>query len=58
MQYRCRRVDDLKLIERMKYLASERLRWGWRRLIIMIRREGFHVGERAFRRIYRSWGFT
>ena len=40
----------------MKSLASERLRWGWRRLIIMIRREGFSIGERAFRRIYRMLG--
>jgi len=56
MQYRCRRVDDPQLVERMKTLASERLRWGWRRLIIMVRREGFLIGERAFRRIYRSLG--
>ena len=40
----------------MKSLAGERLRWGWRRLLIMIRREGFTIGERAFRRIYRSLG--
>jgi putative transposase len=51
MQYRCRRVDDPKLVARMKDLAGERLRWGWRHLISMIRREGFTVGERAFRRI-------
>lgn len=56
MQYRCRRADDPKLIARMKELASERLRWGWRRLIIMIRRDGFTVGERVFRRIYRALG--
>ena len=56
MQYRHRRVDDPKLIERLKALAAERLRWGWRRLIIMIRREGWTIGERAFRRIYRALG--
>jgi putative transposase len=56
MQYKPRRVDDPQLIERMKALAVERLRWGWRRLIIMIRREGWVIGERAFRRIYRSLG--
>jgi putative transposase len=56
MQYKSRRVEDPMLHARMKDLASERLRWGWRRLLIMIRREGFAIGERAFRRIYRSLG--
>lgn len=55
MQYVTRRAaDDTKLIDRMKAIARERLRWGWRRLLIMIRREGFVIGERAFRRIYKS----
>ncbi len=56
MQYRHRRQNDPALVERMKLLAAERLRWGWRRLLIMIRRDGFVVGERAFRRIYRALG--
>ena len=56
MQYRRRRVDDPKLIERMSRLAAERPRWGWRRLLIMVRRDGFTIGERAFRRIYRTLG--
>jgi putative transposase len=54
MQYRSRRKDDPSLIERLKVLARERLRWGWRRLLIMMRREGWVIGERAFRRIYRA----
>ena len=56
MQYKKRRSDDPRLIERMKILAVERLRWGWRRLLIMIRRDGWTIGERAFRRIYRELG--
>jgi hypothetical protein len=36
----------------MDELAQERPRWSWRRLIILVRRDGFIVGERAFRRIY------
>jgi len=44
------------LIERLKILARERLRWGWRRLLIMLRRDGWTIGERAFRRIYRALG--
>jgi len=42
------------LIEHLKVLAGERLRWGWRRLLIMLRRDGWSIGERAFRRIYRA----
>jgi putative transposase len=56
MQYRHRRSDNPKLIERMSGIASDRPRWGWRRLLIMVRREGFSVGERVFRRIYRALG--
>jgi putative transposase len=56
MQYKKRRFDDPRLIERMKVLAVERIRWGWRRLLIMIRRDGWTIGERAFRRIYRALG--
>jgi putative transposase len=56
MQYRHRRRDDPRLVERMKSLAGERLRFGWRRLLIMIRREGWTIGERSFRRIYRGLG--
>lgn len=34
--------------------AQERPRWGWRRLLIMIRRGGAEVREFRFRHIYRS----
>ena len=56
MLYVARRFDDPQLLERMKALAVERLRWGWRRLLIMVRREGWKIGERAFRRMYRGLG--
>jgi putative transposase len=46
--------DDSALAERIQTLAQERPRWGWRRLLIMIRRGGAEVGEFRFRRIYCS----
>lgn len=46
--------DDSAIAERTQAVAQERPRWGWRRLLIMIRREGIEVGEFRFRRIYRS----
>jgi len=54
VQYRPRRHDDSALVACIVVLAQQRQRFGWRRLVIMTRREGFVVGERAFRRIYRA----
>jgi putative transposase len=50
------RPHDRVLIERTKELAQERQRFGWRRLIIMVRRDLVGVGESRFRRIYRDLG--
>lgn len=44
------------LIERTQTLAQERPRFGWRRLIIMVRRSMIGIGESRFRRIYRQLG--
>lgn len=54
MHYRGQPKDDSAIAERTQALAQERPRWGWRRLLIMIRRDGVEVGEVRFRRIYRS----
>ena len=50
------KAHDTVLIERTKQLAQERQRFGWRRLIIMVRRDLVGVGESRFRRIYRDLG--
>ena len=54
LYYRPKPKDDAAIAERLQALAQERPRWGWRRLLIMIRRGGISVGEFRFRRIYRS----
>lgn len=54
LYYTARRKDDASIAEPLKELAQERPRWGWRRLIIMVRRKGLQVGEHRFRRIYRE----
>lgn len=54
LHYRGKPKDDSAIAERTQALAQERPRWGWRRLLIMIRRGGVEVGEFRFRRIYRS----
>jgi putative transposase len=54
LYYRRKALDDEPIATRLGTLAQERPRWGWRRLLIMVRRGGVVVGETRFRRIYRS----
>jgi putative transposase len=54
LYYHPKARDEAAIAERLQELAQERPRWGWRRLLIMIRRGGIGVGEFRFRRIYRS----
>jgi putative transposase len=54
IRYRSRRPDDPKLRERLVALARERRRFGYRRLLIFLRREGFIVNHKRLFRIYRE----
>lgn len=54
VRYRSRRLDDPKLRERLVALARERRRFGYRRLLIFLRREGFVVNHKRLFRIYRE----
>ena len=52
VRYRHRRPDDRPLRERLRSLASERRRFGYRRLHILLHREGIQVNHKRLRRIY------
>jgi putative transposase len=54
VRYRSQRPDDPKLRERLRALARERRRFGYRRLLIFLRREGFIVNHKRLFRIYRE----
>ena len=54
MRYRSIRPDDAVLRSRLRELAAQRRRFGYRRLLIMIRREGVHVNHKRLRRVYRE----
>jgi putative transposase len=54
VRYRSRRPDDTALRERLRALASERRRFGYRRLHILLRREGMRVNHKKLRRLYRE----
>jgi len=54
--YRHRRqpADDAALRERLRALANERRRFGYRRLHLLLEREGQHVNHKRLYRIYRE----
>lgn len=57
-RYRSRRVVPAGLVERLCALAAARPRWGYRRLHILLRREGFAVNVKRVRRLYRQLGLA
>ena len=53
-RYRARRIDDPGMHERLKQLAHERPRFGYERLHILLRRDGFLVNHTRVRRLRSS----
>ena len=51
-RYRTRRADDDALRGRLKALAAHRRRFGYRRLYLVLRREGIKVNHKKLFRIY------
>ncbi|MCP3413598.1 IS3 family transposase [Bradyrhizobium brasilense] len=58
IRYRSRRAADTELRVRLRDLAHERRRFGYRRLFILLRREGEPSGLNRIHRIYREEGLT
>ncbi|CAH0357004.1 IS3 family transposase ISRpa2 [Sphingobium sp. CECT 9361] len=54
VRYRSRRGDDGAIRERMRGLAAERRRFGYRRLHWLLGREGVVINHKKFRRLYRT----
>jgi len=54
VRYSFTRPPDTALRERMKALAAERRKFGYRRLAIFLRRDGFACNIKKVRRIYRE----
>jgi putative transposase len=53
-RYRRRRSEDGQLRERLRELAATRRRFGYRRLQVLLRREGFMVNHKRVYRLYRE----
>ncbi|TLW92691.1 IS3-like element ISRle4 family transposase [Rhizobium sp. MHM7A] len=58
VRYETRRDDDHELRERMKALAHERRRFGYRRIHVLLRREGHLVNHKRLFRLYREEKLT
>lgn len=58
VRYQATRADDTDLRERLKALAQERRRFGYRRLHVLLRREGRLVNRKRVQRIYREERLT
>lgn len=58
VRYRSCRPPDTALRERLRALAVERRRFGYRRLFVLLRREGEPSGKNRIYRLYREEGLT
>jgi putative transposase len=54
--YRSRRAGQAQLAERIKEMAATRVRYGYRRLHVLLRREGWAVNAKRVYRVYRELG--
>jgi putative transposase len=58
IRYRSRRPDDEGLREKLRNLAHQRRRFGYRRLHILLRRDGIAINRKKTQRLYREEGLT
>ena len=58
IRYRSRRSDDAQLREKLGALAHQRRRFGYRRLHILLLREGILINRKKTQRLYREEGLT
>jgi putative transposase len=54
VRYASARVDDTNLRDRMKAIAHERRRFGYRRIHVLLKREGVIVNHKRLFRLYRE----
>lgn len=58
VRYQSRRAPDTELRGRLRDLANERRRFGYRRLFVLLRREGEPSGINRIYRLYSEEGLT
>jgi len=58
IRYSSRRSDDTAVRAAIRELAAERRRFGYRRLHFLLAKEGVHMNQKRFRRLYREEGLA
>ena len=58
IRYRSRRADDADVRQRIREFASQRRRFGYRRLHFLHGKEGVVMNQKRFRRLYREEGLA
>lgn len=58
VRYRSTRTDDAELREKLRELANQRRRFGYRRLHILLRREGVMINRKKTQRLYQEEGLA
>ena len=53
-----RRKDEAKLVSKIHRLAIRHSRYGYRRITVLLRREGFRVNKKRVHRIWKSEGLS
>ena len=54
--YKSRRPEQAAVEQRIKDICQTRVRFGYRRVHVLLRREGWHINQKKTRRIYRELG--
>jgi transposase InsO family protein len=54
MRYQTTRANDAGLRQRMRAIAQERRRFGYRRLHVLLKREGYLINHKKLLRLYRE----
>jgi putative transposase len=57
-RYRSLREEPTDLVAKLRELATQRPRWGYRRLHILLKREGVQVNHKRVYRLYRAEGLA
>jgi putative transposase len=55
-RYQSRRLDQTGLKMRIKELAATRVRYGYRRIHVLLRHEGWEINHKRTQRLYRELG--
>ena len=55
-QYKSTRDDQANLKKRIKEIAETRVRYGYRRIHVLLRREGWAVNPKRIYRLYKEMG--